>query len=88
MKTVGRRKEHPVSFSASAELLAEGARFNDGLHRLPGGGATFVPKGVYHFKTHEEANRHAETCLAQGMARMATDRAQWTNTAAPRRSKT
>ena len=87
MRTVGRRKEHPISFSASGELLAAGARFNDEMHKLPSGNTTFIPKGVYHFKTHAEANRHAETCLAEGMARIAVERAQWNNTAAPRRSK-
>jgi hypothetical protein len=88
MRTVGRRKQHPISFSASAERLTEGARFIDEMHKLPGGNASFIPKGVYHFKTHDEANRHAEACLAEGMARLAMERAQWKNTAAPRRSKT
>ena len=35
MRTIGHRKEHPITFSASAALLAEGARFNDEIHRLP-----------------------------------------------------
>lgn len=74
MRTVGHRKEQPPTFSASAELLAEGARFNDEIHRLPTGDTTFIPKGVYFFKTHEEANRHQMRCLAEGMARVALDR--------------
>lgn len=56
MRTVGNRKKHPITFSASAALLAEGARFNDELHRLPTGNLTFIPKGITRFKTHEEAN--------------------------------
>ena len=34
MRTIGHRKEHPITFSASAALLDEGARFNDEIHRL------------------------------------------------------
>lgn len=68
MRIIGHRKEQPISFSASAELLAEGARFNDEMHRLPTGKTAFIPKGIYRFHTHEEANRQQEECLVQGMA--------------------
>ena len=75
MKTVGLRQERPVRVLALGTLLAEGARFNDEIHRLPTGNRTFIPKGVYRFKTHEEANRHALDCLAKGMAKIALERA-------------
>jgi hypothetical protein len=75
MKTVGHRRERPISPAASGALLAEGARFNDEIHRLPTGNMTFIPKGVYRFMTHAEANRHQEECLALGMARLARERA-------------
>lgn len=75
MRTIGYRKEHPITFSASAVLLAEGARFNDEIHRLPTGNQTFVPKGVYRFKSFEEANRQDLDCLVEGMARIAKERA-------------
>ena len=75
MRRVGHRKEPAISFSASAELLAEGARFNDDIHRLPTGDRTFVPKGVFLFRTHAEANRHETDCLVAGMARLAAKRA-------------
>lgn len=75
MRTIGYRKEHPVSFCASGELLAEGARFNDELHRLPTGNTTFIPKGVYRFMTHQEANQHQFDCLVKGMALVARERA-------------
>jgi len=88
MKSVGHRQDRPITLSASGEALADGARFNDELHKLPTGDSTFIPKGVYRFSTHEEANRHAEQCLVEGMARIAMDRAQWKNSVAPRRSKT
>jgi hypothetical protein len=74
MRTVGRREEHPITFSASAMLLAEGARFNDEMHRLPTGSTTHVPKGLYRFKSFEEANQHQQDCLVAGMVRIALGR--------------
>jgi hypothetical protein len=74
MRTIGHRKQRPITFSASAELLAEGARFNDEIHRLPTGNTTFIPKGVYRFKKHEDANRQQLDNLAKGMARIALER--------------
>ena len=81
MRTVGHRKERPMSFSASAFLLAEGARFNDEIHRLPTGAASFIPKGVFRFKTHDEANRHQIDCLVKGMVETALEHSRWKNTA-------
>jgi len=68
MRTVGRRKAPPISYSASVELLAEGARFNEEIHRLPTGETTFIPKGVTRFRTHAEANRNQLECIAASMA--------------------
>lgn len=75
MRTIGHRKEHPITFSASVALLIEGARFNDEIHRLPTGNQTFIPKGVYRFKSFEEANRQDLDCLVEGMAQIAMERA-------------
>ncbi len=75
MRIIGKRKERPISFSASASLLAEGARFNDALHCLPTGNTSFIPKGVHYFKTHDEANRQQLDCLSKGMAQTALERA-------------
>lgn len=69
IRTIGRRKEPLITFSASGELLAEGARFNDEIHRLPTGNTTHIPKGLYFFKSHEDANRFDLECLAKAMAR-------------------
>lgn len=74
MRTVGHRKEHPIVFASSAALLAEGARFNDEIHRLPTGNATCFRKGVSRFKTHEEANRRQLDCLVERMAQVAVER--------------
>ena len=74
MRTIGHRKERPITFSASATLLLEGARFNDEVHRLPTGRSTFIPKGVFRFKSHEAANLHQQACLIDGIAEIALNR--------------
>ncbi|MDR2637823.1 MAG: hypothetical protein LBB55_05735 [Zoogloeaceae bacterium] len=84
-KYIGHRKPRSISFSASGTLLAEGARFNDELHQFPTGNLCFIPKGVYRFKTHEEANLFDQEYLAKGMARIALERR---NGNAPSRQKT
>ncbi len=71
MRTIGLRRAPEITFSASATRLEEGARFNDDLHRLPTGNRTFIRKGLYRFKSHEEANRHDLECLAEAMAEIA-----------------
>lgn len=75
MRTIGHRKQRPITFSASAELLAEGARFNDEIHRLPTGNKTFIHKGVFRFKNHEDVNRQQLEKLVEGMAQIALERA-------------
>ncbi|BBO19534.1 MAG: hypothetical protein HS112_13560 [Zoogloeaceae bacterium] len=75
MRTIGNRIERPITFSASGALLAEGARFNDDLHRLPTGDRTLIRKGLYRFKSFDEANRHDLDCIVAVMARAAVDRA-------------
>ena len=72
MRQVGVRREPAVEEQANGRLLAEGARFNEALARLAP--STFVPKGVYRFRTHDEANRQALDCLARGMGRLAAKR--------------
>lgn len=74
MRTVGRRKEPPISFSASAALLVEGARFNEEIHRLPTRHTTHIPKGLYRFKSLEKADQHLQECLVAGMVRIALGR--------------
>ena len=68
MRTVGRRKERPIVFSASADLLVEGARFNDEIHRLPTGDQTFIRKGIYRFRSDEASGREDLASIAAGMA--------------------
>ncbi len=68
IRVIGRRKERPITFSASGELLAEGARFNDEIHKLPSGSVTCIPKGVFRFRSHEEANEHWLVCVSNAIA--------------------
>ncbi len=74
MRTVGRRKEPPITFSASGILLAAGARFNDEIHRLPTGGRTAIAKGIYRFKRFEDANEFDMACVADAVAKAALER--------------
>jgi len=57
MKTAGKRKETSIDFHASAEKLRTGGEFNDAMLKAAGHIALF-PKGVYHYKTHQQANEH------------------------------
>ncbi len=72
MKLVGSKRGRALAANASGVLLAEGARFNEAISRLSH--TTFLPKGIYRFRTHEAANRHAEDCLVRGMGRLAAAR--------------
>jgi hypothetical protein len=72
MKSVGHRVERRIAASASGALLAEGARFSETLARFAP--VAHVPKGVYRFASHEQANRHKQDCLARAMAALAWER--------------
>ncbi len=52
-------------------MLKQGVLFNEMLQHLPTGHTTFIPKGVYPFKTLAEADHHREDCLIDGMAQTA-----------------
>jgi len=72
MKIVGRRTEQAIQQSASGDLLGDGARFSESISHLSP--STFIPKGVYRFLTHDDANQHWQECLARGMATLAAKR--------------
>lgn len=72
MRQVGARREPQMVEHASGLLLAEGARFSEAVSRLAP--TTFVPKGIYRFGSHEEANRHWLDCLVHGMGMLALKR--------------
>lgn len=72
MRQVGSRLAQPVVLLASGQLLAEGARFSESVAQLTR--STFIPKGLYRFKSHNDANRHAQDCLVLGMGLLAAKR--------------
>jgi len=72
MKQIGHRSEAPLSPTASGALLIQGARFSESISHLSP--STFIPKGVYHFLTHDAANQHWQECLVRGMAALAAKR--------------
>lgn len=74
MRTIGKRSTPPITFDACGRSLLDGARFNDQIHRLPTGGRTRVPKGVYRYRTHEERNRADEAAVVAAMAEAARQR--------------
>ncbi len=69
MRIVGKRNIRMISKNASSQLLKQGVLFNDEIHKLPTGNTTYMPKGVYRYKSHEDANRHWEECLIKGIAK-------------------
>ncbi len=66
-RIVGNRVQRPLSRLPSAEALEAGARFSAEMAAL-GRASTFIPKGVYRFRTHAEAEEHRIASLARGMA--------------------
>ena len=72
MKIIGKRRESTMTARAAGALLAEGARFSESISYLAK--TTFIPKGVYRFKSHEAANQHEQDCLVRGMGQLATER--------------
>jgi hypothetical protein len=73
MITVGHRRERQIAMRGDGALLAEGARFSETMAHLAN--STFIPKGVYRFRSHTDANTQQEDCLVQGIARLAAERA-------------
>ena len=72
MRQVGSRREPEMVERASGLLLAEGARFNEAVAGLAP--TTFIPKGIYRFRSHSDANRQQLDCLVRGMGLLAMRR--------------
>lgn len=73
MKKVGKRVEHPVVVKPSGASLASNIAFSYDMTQMAGG-RVFFPKGVFRYKSHDEANAHQSACLANGMAKLAKER--------------
>lgn len=63
MKIIGKRKQQDITFHASGEMLIKCARFNDEMHKMHGDKMNFFPKGIFRYKTHNDANRHWDEML-------------------------
>jgi hypothetical protein len=74
MKIIGSRRPPEIMANPSGEALAAGARFSESIAALAK--STFIPKGVYRFKSHEAMNKHQEDCLARGMGLLAAERSR------------
>ncbi len=64
----------PVSVAQSLSQSADHLTSLTRLACIDGGKARYQPKGVFRFKTHEEANRFDEECIAFSMALLARER--------------
>ena len=75
MRVVGKQKQYDITFDASAESLANGARWNDAMHKTFGAGQPGVfPKGVYRYRSHDEADAAWMDALVNRMATLAVSR--------------
>lgn len=74
MKVVGRRRLRVPQATPSGGLLAKSAQLLEGLERHPQFASTFIPKGVYRFRTLAEADEHRMRCLVEGMRKLARAR--------------
>ncbi|MDO9012985.1 MAG: hypothetical protein Q7U78_14465 [Gallionella sp.] len=71
MRIVGRKSELLPTSAASGEALMRAASFNEMMQSImPYGKIGCIPKGIYRFKTHEEANRQQDECLVRHMAKI------------------
>lgn len=71
MRIVGRKSEPLPTLAASGEALMRAASFNEMMQSImPYGKIGYIPKGIYRFKTHEEANRQQDECLVRHMAKI------------------
>jgi hypothetical protein len=65
VKIAGKRKERSITLHADGALLREGALFNTGMQKVQ---STFrFPRGVFRYKSHEEADRHMMDCVVNSI---------------------
>lgn len=68
MKSIGRRSFPQLALHPSGARLRAACAVNDPVSALLPGGRVAAPKGVYRFRTMDEANRQQAAWLAQAMA--------------------
>jgi len=65
MKTAGNRKERDITLHADGASLREGALFNTEMQKIQ---SVFrFPRGVFRYKSHEEADRHMMECVVDSI---------------------
>lgn len=74
MRQIGTRVEQVIVERASGSLLAQGALFIEAMSKFSP--VTFGTKGVYRYKSHDEAAQHELDCLVEGMGQLAVKRAK------------
>jgi hypothetical protein len=74
MRLIGLRRESTPTLEASGRQLAVAAHFSETLSALAPG--AFIPKGIYRYSCHEQANQHEQECLVRAMALLAQQRKQ------------
>jgi hypothetical protein len=67
-RTIGRRSLPALSLHPSAEQLKAAYAINEPLRALLPDGTVPAPKGIYRFKTLDDANRQQEEWLVEAMA--------------------
>ena len=68
MRTIGHRICPELAARPSGERLRAAAAINDPLAKLLPGGRIAAPKGIYRFRTLDDANRQQQAWLAEAMA--------------------
>ena len=72
MKVAGKRKDRNITLHADGALLREGALFNTEMQKMQ---STFrFPRGIFHYKSHEEADRHMMECVVNSMVAVQKNR--------------
>ncbi|MBU0752553.1 MAG: hypothetical protein KJ787_06535 [Gammaproteobacteria bacterium] len=76
MRSVGKAvpEEPQIADHPSGELLRRNALWIDELRKWPDAAEHCIPKGVYRYRTLEEADRHLEECRAKRMAEIMIER--------------
>jgi len=68
MRTVGSRIQYRVSMQPSGAALKSAAALQEVALALAAVPTTAIRFGVYRFRTHADANRHAEAAQARAIA--------------------
>ena len=74
MRIVGKEVRPPASNEPSAANLEAADRFMAMLRGLCGGPRHYFPKGVFRYRSHEEADAALLDAVARDMAQLALER--------------